>query len=226
MKVGILDGVSVMFNQYTLAFALVPVFAYVVTGFVSNETNHLSIIRNKSRAEIWRKNSIHTAVFSLLFTMVTVFISVGMSAYFMSGFQNTWTEEGGKIHKILMHYIKAEDLRVGSAKVLEKLSMYNVWNVMLLVIIFTTLGLMVVSLLIYIIYIYTNSFIYGYIILILLMMIDTFSEKVSFLFRQVVIESGEWLNISALMWNLVYLCVLLIVLYLCGKHVFCKKDLL
>ncbi|WP_369902179.1 hypothetical protein [Bacillus manliponensis] len=224
IKMGILDGVSVMFNEYTFPLVLAPIFAYVVVGVMNYENNHFRIVRNRLRKNIWLKSSIHTFLCSLFFTLIIVICSALISVYFNSGFHNFWTEEGGKIHKILMYHLENGEIEIAAAEIASTLSLYNSFNVILLLTVFTTMGFTVIGLFIHLVYMYTNKFTYSYISLILVMTVDTFSQKISFVFKQITIENGEWLNPNVLIWNFVYLLVLLIALYMIGKNTIDKRD--
>ena len=222
IKVSVLDVFDASFGKYVMTLVLTPFFVFILLNILSFYNNGNFVIKYKSRTSLW--NSIFSRVlcYSTMFVFSLVVFNLILGMIRIDQF-TAWKEKEGILYQVALSLSKTNPELRSIETWGNNVPYYNPILIVSLYSLFAILGFAVITLITYIVILLTKKKIIGYIVMLLLITIDTYG-KVSIVFNQIIISYKDILFLRPLFWDLIYLVSLLVFLYFIGETVIKKID--
>lgn len=198
-----------------LVFPIIIVFLGYLYKLLDYNKSPYSLIRERSKKDLWKKNSKVIVIVAFMYTFIIVLLAYFMSGVALGDFSNKVCEEGSTFFYAYGH--------LGNwSKIVPYL---NTGCLLFSIFIAIFFGLVAIGLLIEVLKLFLKTK-YVYLIIALELFFGTFSEKKLFFLTRMNINLGDFFNIEVMIVKIMSLLILSVILYLSGRELVEKKDFL
>lgn len=202
-----------IFGKKSIAMSIVIVFILLIISVLRHENEIYTIVRQKSRENIWKNQSKKILIISFLYSIIVVLMAYLISGIMLGDFTNTW---GSKESTIFSTY--------GNAEVVGKLAPYlNTGFLLGIIFLALFIGLTGIGLLIAAL---RTRFKNQYIVLTIVGIIfyEIIDMNHSIIVTKMAMEINNFLEPKVIVINFVFLILLSVISYICGRESIVRKD--